>query len=434
MVRRMEMEVETMKIAVPYGHTQQIAVLPAEVQCTWARLNPAKPDRSCEEEIRAALEIPLGVVDWDKLCSAKTVAIAVSDITRPVPSRSIIQQLLTWLESMRIGSQKIVIIVGGGLHRPASKQEIEEILGRDLINRVHKVLSHDADDEAELAYLGATKLGTPVYVNKHFAAADYKIVTGMIDAHQFMGFTGGVKGAVIGLGGRPTITANHARLFLANADLGHLEDNPVRQDLEEAGQMIGVDFLVNVVLNENKEVINAVAGHPKTAHRAGVTVASQIFGIGVPQADIVITSPGGFPKDINVYQAQKALTPAALVVRPGGTVILVAECPEGSGETSFEQEMAKYENPTQVMEGFLSREFVIGPHKAYLWARTLAKAKIILVSDKVSPDLARILMVELHSNLQLALDDVLLSYHDPVVAILPNASSVVPLRLDEPFE
>lgn len=126
------------------------------------------------------------------------------------------------------------------------------ILGEELQKQVEHVFPHDADDMDSLAFLGTSSLGTPVYVNKYFAQADYKIVTGMVDAHQFMGFTAGVKGAVIGLGGRPTITGNHAHLFQSGAELGHIEGNPARMDLEEIGQIIGVDMIINVVLNAKK--------------------------------------------------------------------------------------------------------------------------------------------------------------------------------------
>lgn len=249
----------------------------------------------------------------------------------------------------------------------------------------------------------------------------------MIDAHQFMGFTAGVKGAVIGLGGRPTITGNHARLFCPGAELGRLEDNPARLDLEDIGRIIGVDMIVNVALNDKKQVVKAVAGHPIEAHRQGTEFAKGVFGVPMKPADIVIASPGGFPKDINLYQAQKALTPASQIVKEGGTIILVAKCIEGTGEESFEQEMSLYKTPREVVESVASREFVIGPHKAYLWARTLAKARTIIVSDQISPSLAKTLMVEVVSSLQEALDMALPNYTFPIVAVLPNASSMIPI-------
>jgi len=419
-------------IEVPYGHGRQSCSVPAGVECVYGRLKQVEPELEAGELICQALDNLLGEVDLEKLKRAGTVAIAVSDITRPVPTRIILEKLLPWLAQSGISHDRITVLVGGGLHRPATEEEIIYLLGEELLQKIKHVVAHDADYNEDLAFLGNSPQGTPVYVNKYFAQADYKIVTGMIDAHQFMGFTAGVKGAVIGLGGRPTITGNHQRLFQPGAELGHLEGNPARTDLEDIGRIIGVDMIVNVVLNDKKQVVKAVAGHPITAHRAGVEFAKEVFGVQMNRADVVIASPGGFPKDINVYQTQKALTPAAQLAKPGGTIILVAECTEGSGEESFEKEMSLYQNPGDVVSAFKQKDFVIGPHKAYLWSRTLAQTKTVLVSDKVSPSLAQTLMIDVKSTLQEAIDTVLADYPSNVkIAVLPNANSVIPVIKDE---
>lgn len=328
-----------MQIEVPYGRSTQTCSIPDSIHCLFGKLRQAVPEQSAEQQISDALKSLIGDVDFAKLRQAENVAIAVSDITRPVPSRLILEALIPWLTNLGVAEERITVLVGGGLHRPANSEDLNSIIGEGLLGRIKNIVAHDADNEEMLAYLGSSQAGTPVYVNKYFAQADFRIVTGMIDAHQFMGFTAGAKGAVIGLGGRPTITGNHARLFNPGAELGRLEGNPVRNDLEDIGRKIGVDFIVNVVLNDKKQVIKAVAGHSVQAHRQGVDYAKGVLGVHLSPADIVIASPGGFPKGINVYQAQKALTPAAQAVKEGGTIILVAECMESSGEESFEREM-----------------------------------------------------------------------------------------------
>lgn len=419
------------QIEVPYGHGIQVCSIPADVECVYGKLRQVEPDQDGGKLISDALESLWGDIHLAKLKKAKTVAIAVSDTTRPVPTRLILEKLLPWLAQFGIPQDRITVLVGGGLHRPAGKEDLTYLLGEELLKQIGRVVAHDADYTEDLAFLGTSSQGTPVYVNKYFAEADYKIVTGMVDAHQFMGFTAGVKGAVIGLGGRPTITGNHVRLFQPGAELGHLEGNPARMDLEEIGKIIGVDMIINVVLNDKKKTVKAVAGHPVLAHRAGVEFAKHVFGVHMTRADIVIASPGGFPKDINVYQAQKALTPAMQLVKPGGAIILVAQCKEGSGEESFEKEMSWYKDPAEVVAAFKQKPFVIGPHKAYLWSRTLAQTKTILVSDKISADLAQTLMVKVKSTLQEAMDEVLAD--DPnkkKIAVLPNANSVIPVITD----
>jgi lactate racemase len=420
--------VELVKIEVPYGRTKLSCKIPDTLECTYGYIKQVSPEAPVEKQLELSLKNILGNIDFQKLRNAKTVAIAVADITRPVPSRQILEALIPWLGEFGVKENQITILVGGGLHRPANEQDLNYIIGEHLLSRITNIVAHNADDAEMLAYLGDSYLGTPVYVNKYFAQADYKIVTGMVDAHQFMGFTAGVKGAVIGLGGRPTITCNHARLSQPGAELGRIENNPARLDLEDIGRIIGVDLIVNVVLNDKKEVVKAVAGHPVEAHRSAVEFAKEVLGVQLRPADIVIASPGGFPKDINVYQAQKALTPAMQTVKTGGVIILVADCIEGTGEESFEEEMKRYTCPIEVVDSFKQKEFVIGPHKAYLWARALAKARTILVSQNISEELAATLMVELQPNLQSAIDSALKDTdQNKSIVVLPYASSVIPM-------
>lgn len=414
-------------IEVPYGRGKEACFIPENIQITYTRLKHVEAEQEAKDYITDALDNLIGSLNWEKLRTAKSIAIAVSDITRPVPSKVIIEQLLQWLGNNGVPDNRVVVLVGGGLHRPANSEDLKCILGEHLLNRISNLVAHNADDQNTLTFLGHSSLGTPIYINKFFAQADFKIVTGMVDAHQFMGFTAGVKGAVIGLGGRSTITGNHAHLFEPGAELGRIEDNPVRLDLEDIGRIIGVDMIVNVVLNDKKQAIYAVAGDPVLAQRKAVEVAKSVFGVQVTPADIVIASPGGFPKDINLYQAQKALTPSMQIVKQGGTIILVAECLEGTGEESFEREMGKYQSAVQILDSFRQNEFEIGPHKAYLWARTVAKASVIIVSREISSSLAKTLMVEAVPTLQDAVDLALIGKHNSGITIMPYASSVIPV-------
>lgn len=420
-----------MLVKVPCGKGEQIAEIPEAIRVVTGRLNAVKKVDDAATEIRRALKELAGPVDLHKIRNASTVAIAVSDITRPVPNRVILPVLIDWLNAAGVADDKIRLIIGGGLHRPATDEEMAIILGPDMFVRI-KSYAHNARAADQLVYLGASAAGTPVYVNRLFYEADVRISTGMIDPHQFMGFTAGVKGVVIGLGGKETIEKNHARMFNEGADLGRVEDNPVHRDLEDIGRIIGLDMVLNVVLNERKEILKGAAGHPVQAHRAGVEFARQVFGVPLERADIVISSPGGFPKDINVYQAQKALTPAAQIVKPGGTIILVAECREGSGEELFEEEMALYSAPQDIVSSFKQKTFVAGAHKAYLWGRTLCAVRTVVVSGQIDAGLAKLLMVEVYPSLEEAVAEVLPAYPgDCTIAVLPYASSVIPLLAKE---
>lgn len=416
-----------MKIQVPYGKNIEECSVPDQLAVTRLLPSYGTPASSAEVAIQKALSALIGPVPIEKFRSARQVAIAISDITRPVPLKILLAQLLDMLNTWGVPDHKIIGIVGGGLHRPATQADLSGMIGEDLLNRF-RVIAHDATDKKELLYIGTSAAGTPIYINQAFYHADVRIVTGMLEPHQFMGFSAGVKGAVIGLGGQATIEKNHGRLFHEDADLGILDSNPVRKDLEDIGAHIGIDLIVNVILNDKKQVLCAVAGHPVEAYHSGVCYAKKIFGVPVTEADIVITSPGGFPKDINVYQAQKALTPAGRMVRKGGMIILVAECLEDLGEHRFAEEMQKYASPQEIIEQFPKHPFLIGNHKAYLWARTLAKAETVIVSRKLPKDREKLLMSRIMPNLQEAITYALAK--KPAsrdILVLPAASSTIPV-------
>ena len=201
---------------------------------------------------------------------------------------------------------------------------------------------------------------------------------GNVEPHQFQGFSGGVKSAAIGLAGRETINHNHARMIDPRAQLGHYADNPARQDVEEIGAMIGVHLALNAVLNGQKQIVHAVAGEPRAVMEAAIPLSRQVSQAPVAAPfDLVIASAGGHPKDLNLYQAQKALAHAALVTRDGGTVIVVAACPEGTGSRSYEAWMQGVGSHEEVFARFEREPFRVGPHKAFLMSRDAARVRTL---------------------------------------------------------
>ena len=247
------------------------------------------------------------------------------------------------------------------------------------------MVCHDCDDTDNLIYLGKTAKGTPVHVNGSFMNSDIKILVGNIESHHFMGFSGGVKTAAIGLTGRETITANHSMLSHPNTTMGLYSSNPMRMDVEEIGKMIGIDFVLNIVINDNKEIIAAYAGDPVEVMAKGIDFIRKNIQMDLHETagtfDLVIASPGGYPKDINFYQAQKAITHACLFSKPEGVIILAAECRDGMGSQKFEQFLTSKNSFSEVIETFSSMPFEIGPHKAFQLAKQAITHKIILVSD-----------------------------------------------------
>ncbi len=409
-------------IEVPYGKTAMKADVGDEVRVD--HLQPQDlPPADVKAEISKALEEPVshnGLIDFE----GRNVAIVVSDQTRPIPSKAILEVLIPQLEEYGVNQDDITIIVGGGLHRRTGS--LEEIVGKDIAESVGNTVIHDSRKEEDLVYLGDTYRGTPIWINKHFMQAEKKIVTGMIDPHQFMGYTGGSKGAAIGLAGTKTVEANHALLMAEGSRLGNIERNPCREDVDEIGDKLGIDFIVNAVLNLNKQVARVVAGHWLHAHREGVKFAQRVVEAETPyQADVVITSPGGSPKDINVYQAQKALTPAEIVCKPEGVIILVAECPHGLGDELFEQTMNKFATHEEIINYFQSLPFRMGIHKAWMWSTQLTNKKVILISSLSSKELED-LKVDHVPGLESAIKEAEELTAIEKMLVMPLASSTVP--------
>jgi nickel-dependent lactate racemase len=253
-----------------------------------------------------------------------------------------------------------------------------------------------------------------------------RIVVGNIEPHQFQGFSGGVKGAAIGLAGSDTITRNHALMSEPLARLGRYADNPARQDVEEIGRLIGVHLALNAVLNGEKEIVRVVAGEPLAVMRAAVPVCREVCQVAVAAPfDLVIASPGGHPKDINLYQSQKALSHAALVARDGGTVIVAAACPEGSGSSTYEDWMEGVQSHEEVMARFASERFRLGPHKAFLISRDAGRLRVFLVSE-MAPDIVRRFLLTPAGNIDKALAATLPTLPHARVGIMPWASSTIP--------
>lgn len=413
------------QIKLPYGKEYAIAQIPFSFETVSISEEPIQ--HSSSDEIIRAIKNPIGASLSD-LKDAKNVVIVTSDLTRPVPNKLILPPLIAELEALGIKKSQIILLVGTGLHRVSPEEEFVELVGEDLVREI-KIISHNAWDEANLVYLGETSRNTPIVINRHYIEADAKIVLGVIDPHQFAGLSGGAKGVVIGLGGERLVQANHSMLTHPKARLGIIEENPVREDIDEIGAKIGVDFIVNVILNSKKEVVKAVAGHYIEAHRVGVETARKTLQVELNQtSDLVIAASGGFPKDVNLYQAQKALLHAAIAVKEGGTIILAAKCLEGVGEERFTETMKLSKTPQEIIDNFSKQEFKVGAHKAYLWGTSLIKARVILVSDGIDSETAAIMQVEKADSLQQAVNMVLGTLpENPRIYVMPKAPSTIPL-------
>ena len=367
-----------MKLRFGFGTGFQEVEVPEQNLIGELHANEVPVGLTGEAEVRRALENPIGSPRLKDIVHAgETVAIVTSDVTRPMPTKLVMPALLDELYAGGVRKEDITLVFALGSHRHQTDEERQRLAGERAWNEIKCV---DSDPDNCIGY-GTTSRGTPVDITRVVAQADRRICLGNIEYHYFAGYSGGAKAIMPGASTRAAIQANHSRMILPEAKAGALEDNPVRLDIEEAGAMVGIDFIVNVVLSEHKEILKAVAGDVTKAHREGCRFLDTLYRkeLSAP-ADIVLVSQGGAPKDLNLYQTQKALDNAKHAVKDGGVIILIGSCREGLGERTFEQWMTSAPTAHSLIER-IGREFRLGGHKAAAIAMVLEKAEVDLVSE-----------------------------------------------------
>jgi nickel-dependent lactate racemase len=332
-----------MRLDFAFGKTGLPLDLPDEYAYQVLEARSAAPLPNPAEAIQSALDAPAFGPSLSSLASGKrSAAISVCDITRPAPNKAVLPHVLARLEKAGIAPRAITILIATGLHRPATNSEIREILGEEISTR-YPVVNHNARELSEHESLGSTSSGIPVYIDKRFLAADLHITLGFIEPHLMLGFSGGRKLIAPGLAAQETIKVIHSPKFMRDprAVEGSIESNPLHRELLEIARMARHDFLLDVALTRRREIAGVFAGPPELAHAEGVSFVSRVMleQLDAP-ADAVITSSAGYPLDLTFYQAVKGITAAQHVVKPGGRILLVAECSEGAGAPEF-REMLK---------------------------------------------------------------------------------------------
>lgn len=367
-----------MKLEFGYDNTVQSVDVPAEKVLKVLMSNEMVHERRGTAAVEYALANPLGS---EKLCELvapgmKTV-IVTSDISRPLPSYDVIPSVLNELNKGGVEDKDITVVFALGSHRNHTEEEKKHLAGTEVYGRVRC----EDSNETGFVHMGDTSAGTPVDICRRVAEADFKICLGNVEFHYFAGYSGGYKAVMPGCSTVAAIQKNHTKMVSTDAHAGRLVGNPVREDIEEAGRICGVDFIVNAVLSEHKEIVYAAAGDAVTAHRDACAYLDRMYRCRIPAlADIVIVSQGGAPKDANLYQVQKALDNSKHAVKDGGTVILVGSCAEGFGSKKFEDWLMEAESPHSLVER-IGEHFELGGHKAAAIGMVLEKADIYLVSE-----------------------------------------------------
>jgi len=370
-------EIDRVRISLRYGKGSVGLEIPRD-----RVVQVVKPASSVPHgrSVADALSAPIGIEPLDRLLDRKDkLALVVSDATRPCPTDRILPHVMRLLKRTGVPRDNVRVLIATGTHREQTDSEKARILG-EYATSIPQVVNHRMESAQ---YVGVTKKGTKVWVNPLILDSDFTLAIGNVDVHYFAGYTGGYKAVIPGVAGKETIERNHSLMTLPNAEPGVCEGNPVRLDLEEAGGLVGLTFIVNVVLDEKHHIISTFAGDPVAAHRACAKVADEFTKVHVEKpADIVIASAGGYPRDINLYQAHKAIENASHAVKDGGVVVVLAECAEGFGNATFESWTTNATNLEEVREN-LSKKFVLGAHKTYALSKIAKRAEIILVSDKL---------------------------------------------------
>ena len=317
-----------MHITVPYGNSEVAfniddgriieIITPAEIA----------PSTNPMLEVENALKNPIEGPTIDELSpKGKTIAIAVDDITRTTPTHMLLPPILKHLEKAGAKRENIRIIVALGTHRKMTDQEMKEKYGQEIIEN-YEVVNHAFDEESELKYVGNVAGDVPVWINKHYLGADIRIATGNLIPHFNAGWAGGAKILLPGLAGEETVGRMHVHSSLTTPNGLGMDDNPTRQLIDAFAEKVGIHLLVNSAITRKKEIVKVFAGHFIKAHRAGLALAKQIYGVKTPGlADLTVSS--SHPADIEFWQGAKGLYSADLATKVGGTILELTPCPEG---------------------------------------------------------------------------------------------------------
>ncbi|MHA1792917.1 MAG: nickel-dependent lactate racemase [Promethearchaeota archaeon] len=383
-----------MKVKLPYGKKEISITLPDDIEVKEIHAREAKIVEDPINLLYDALEHPLGNVPAleDLVDGKKNIVVVVDDYTRAFPRDAVLIPFFNILEEIGVDRENVTIIIATGTHKPPDDARIKQVLG-DTIPNEYKVVIHDCDAD-DLVDLGETSRGTKIKVNKIYHEADCKILLTDTTFHYYAGFGGDRKSILPGVSSRETINHNHGMLIDPNSKTGNLDNNPVHLDMVEAANIVGADFVINVIA-KGKEIIDIKAGELGVAFMENTRTLKEIFEVEIDrQADLIIVSAGGYPKDINLYQGTKGLTHTKEGVKQGGHVIYIAECVDGIGHAVFEdwinavnEHIKDCKDDDEITEkacDFLSKkvknEFVMGGHKAYYLFREKSHASISLLS------------------------------------------------------
>ena len=430
------MATTTREYQVPYGRRTLRFTLPPGMEGEVLTTPSAPALADLAAAVRQALAQPVaGPRLRDLARPGQRVTIVVTDSTRLCPDDVLVPALLEELQAAGVRPADVTVVIGIGLHRPSTPEEKRAMLGT-VVDQV-RVVDPRPQDPAWLVDLGTTSNGVPAVVSRLVAEADLVVATGVVEPHQYAGWSGGRKTVAIGAGSEATIAATHGPAMLDHprVRLAVLEGNPFHQAVTEIAERAGLRFIINVVLNEDDAVTAVMAGAPRETFARLVETAARLYTVPLAgQADIAIAGVG-YPKDSNLYHASRAATylyfAPVPVVRPGGVVIIPAEAPEGAGqgvgEQRFRDLMRAYASPAALVAAARQHGYPPGGQRAYMLARVLEEWTVIIVGaadPQVVRDLKLVPARTMEEALAIAAERV---GHRARVVVIPHALRTLPV-------
>jgi nickel-dependent lactate racemase len=381
---------------IPYSKSTLEFTLPPGMRATITVSQPAQPVEDAPTAIQEALNHPIGTPPLQEIAQAgDRVCIVFTDITRASPDHQLVPALLRELETTGVRDEDITLLCGIGIHRPSTNEEKKSKLGAEIAAR-YKVIDNEPQNPEALVDLGVTRGGVPVMLHRSVVETDLLISTGIVEPHQYAGYSGGRKTVAIGAAGEAIIAYTHGPEFVDHPGtrLGQIEGNPFHEAVTEAARRANLRFILNVVLDDDKHILRVTAGDPELAFQDLVTFAKSVYEVPIQQQFDIAIGGVGYPKDTNLYQASRA--PSYLffaptpVVRPGGYFIIPARCEEGAGDGVGEQRffaaMRDAPDVQYILDDARKNGYPPGQQRAFVMAKVLEETNVVIVGSK-HPDL-----------------------------------------------
>jgi nickel-dependent lactate racemase len=419
-----------MQYSLAYGKGQLHVELPEKNVVKVFSIRHAEPLKEPFDAVFDKLDNPTEAEPLETIARGKhSACIVVSDITRPVPNQIILPPILQILEEAGIDRPNITILVGTGLHRESTKEEKIEMFGEHIVDQ-YRITDHNARKLYQHEYLGVTKNGVPIYVDKRYLEADVKILTGLIEPHFMAGFSGGRKAICPGITAAETICPWHSPKFLEHpqARFGVIDGNPVHTEQMEVARKAGCDFIVNVIIDHDRNILAVVGGNMNKAHLEGVKIAKKfcVDSIAEP-VDVVVTSAAGYPLDKTWYQTVKGIVAAVDILKPGGTIIIASACEEGVGSKEFDDITSHFTTIQDFIEAIKADKFFsVDQWQVEELAKALNKGKVKVFSQGLPPEVFQRFYVAACESVEAAVAEALTEYGPAAtIAVVPDGPYVL---------